>query len=207
MASSKARSANRPPAGKNGGGPRPGNARASARNRQDGQGRRAPEPEPQVTASGPPSWLRILTLVLALCGLAASAYLTYTHYTDTAPAGCAESGAVNCLKVTTSPQSVIFGIPVAVLGLAFYVYVVAIMSPWAWKAKDRRIAQLRLASLVAGIGLVIYLIYAELFEIGAICLYCTSVHIITFLLFSITMVATAIWGLGGASGDGKAQPA
>ena len=49
-----------------------------------------------------------------------------------------ESGLVNCTKVTTSPQSYVFGIPVAVLGLAFYVFAAAIMSPWAWQAADAR---------------------------------------------------------------------
>jgi uncharacterized membrane protein len=32
---------------------------------------------------------------------------------------------------------------------------------------------------------VLYLIYAELIEVGEICPYCTSVHVITFLLFSL----------------------
>ena len=31
----------------------------------------------------------------------------------------------------------------------------------------------------------LYLIYAELIEIGRICPYCTSVHILTFLLFCL----------------------
>ena len=37
---------------------------------------------------------------------------------------------------------------------------------------------------------VIYLIYVELFDVGAICLWCTSVHIMTFLLFVIIVTAT-----------------
>jgi uncharacterized membrane protein len=48
---------------------------------------------------------------------------------------------------------------------------------------------------VVGIGFVLYLVYAELFIIGAICLYCTSVHTITFLLFGLTVFAAAAWGL------------
>jgi uncharacterized membrane protein len=48
---------------------------------------------------------------------------------------------------------------------------------------------------VAGIGFVLYLLYAELFIIGNICLYCTSVHVITFFLFALTMFAVAAWGL------------
>jgi len=153
--------------------------------------------EPAAPASaGPPAWLRWSTFALALLGLAASAYLTYTHYTDSALAGCTETrGAINCGKVTTSPQSVVFGIPVAVLGLAFYVFLVAIMSPYAWRSGRREIALTRMLALVVGVGFVLYLLYAELFQIGAICLYCTSVHVITFLLFVLTGLAVAIWGL------------
>jgi uncharacterized membrane protein len=38
---------------------------------------------------------------------------------------------------------------------------------------------------------VLYLIYTELFTLNAICLWCTSVHIITILLFAL-IVPTAI---------------
>jgi uncharacterized membrane protein len=69
------------------------------------------------------------------------------------------------------------------------------MSPFAWRSRRREIALVRMLSLVVGIGFVLYLVYAELFQIDAICLYCTSVHIITFLLFVLTGLAMAIWGL------------
>ncbi|MGH7734545.1 MAG: vitamin K epoxide reductase family protein, partial [Gemmatimonadales bacterium] len=131
----------------------------------------------------------------ALADLGVSIYLTIAHFTESALLGCSESGLVNCTKVTTSPQSYVFGIPVAVLGLAFFVFAVAIMSPWAWRAARREIHLLRIASLVVGMGFVLYLLYAELFTIGSICLYCTSVHAITFVLFVLTMAAAAIWGL------------
>ena len=36
-------------------------------------------------------------------------------------------------------------------------------------------------------GFVMYLIYAELYQIGQVCEYCTGVHIVTFLLFCITV--------------------
>jgi uncharacterized membrane protein len=50
---------------------------------------------------------------------------------------------------------------------------------------------------VVAMGFVLYLLYAELFIIGSICLYCTSVHAITFLLFVLTVFAAAAWGLPG----------
>jgi len=169
---------------------------ATRKGAQQAKPRRDIAPSPAPVAAGPPAWLRWTTFALAILGLGVSAYLTYTHYTETALAGCTEtSGAINCGKVTTSPQSIVFGIPVAVLGLAFYVFLAAIMSPYAWRSGRREIALARLGSLVVGIGFVLYLLYAELFQIGSICLYCTSVHVITFLLFVLTGLAAAIWGL------------
>jgi uncharacterized membrane protein len=150
----------------------------------------------RTAGTGPAVWVQLTTFALALGGLGVSIYLTIAHFTESTLLGCSEvKGLVNCTKVTTSPQSYVFGIPVAVLGLAFYLFAVAIMSPWAWRAARREIHLVRIASLVVGIGFVLYLLYAELFIIGSICLYCTSVHVITFLLFVLTMFATAAWGL------------
>jgi len=169
--------------------------RDQARNGAAARGPRTIEVKDEPAERGPAPWLQIATFVLALAGLGVSIYLTIAHFTESALAGCSESGLVNCTKVTTSPQSYVFGIPVAVLGLAFFVFCVAIMSPWAWRASRREIHLVRIASLVVGIGFVLYLVYAELFTIGSICLYCTSVHVITFLLFVLTAFAAAAWGL------------
>jgi len=165
------------------------------RNGAAARGPRTIEVRDEPAERGPAPWLQIATFVLALAGLGVSIYLTIAHFTESALAGCSESGLVNCTKVTTSPQSYVFGIPVAVLGLAFFVFCVAIMSPWAWRASRREVHLVRIASLVVGIGFVLYLVYAELFTIGSICLYCTSVHVITFLLFVLTAFAAAAWGL------------
>jgi uncharacterized membrane protein len=185
---------------KPGGAAKPGGGAATrerdrARNGSAARGPRTIEVRDHPAERGPAPWLQIATFVLALAGLGVSIYLTIAHFTESALAGCSESGLVNCTKVTTSPQSYVFGIPVAVLGLAFFVFAVVIMSPWAWRASRREIHLARIASLVVGIGFVLYLVYAELFTIGSICLYCTSVHVITFLLFVLTAFAAAAWGL------------
>lgn len=153
------------------------------------------EGKPAPTAT-PALWLQLSTMLIALAGLADSIYITIQEETGSVLAGCAEkAGLVNCEAVLHSPESVILGIPVAAFGIVFYTFLVAIMSPWAWRSPWREIWQLRLASLVVGTGFVIYLIYAEFFEVGNICLYCTSVHILTFLLFTLTAIAAAIWGV------------
>jgi uncharacterized membrane protein len=91
----------------------------------------------------------------------------------------------------------VFGvIPVAILGLAFYLFAVPVMSPWAWRWHRRGVGLIRLGSLIVGVGFVLYLVYAELYQIRHICEYCTGVHVVTFLLFCCTVVAAALWGLG-----------
>jgi uncharacterized membrane protein len=180
-----------------GGTPRTVAARGGA---PDRRGPRGPALTQEATAEAPrtatvPLWMQLTTFALALAGLGVSIYLTVAHFTQSALLGCSESGTINCIKVTTSPQSYVFGIPVAVLGMVFYVFVVAIMSPWAWRWTRREVYLIRLAAMVAGIGFVLYLLYAELFLIGSICLYCTSVHAITFVLFGLTVFAAAAWGI------------
>jgi uncharacterized membrane protein len=137
-------------------------------------------------------WQPITTLLLSLAGLGVAIYLTITHYDTHIRPLCSDNGAINCEKVTTSPQSVIFGIPVAVLGLAFFVPMLALCLPVAWRAAQRWVHWARLALSVTGVGMIVYLISAELFIIKAICLWCSSVHLITFILFVIIATASPI---------------
>jgi len=156
------------------------------------------EPEEEAKPGGQPLWLQVVSLVLAILGLVISAYETYAHFNGSHLAGCPTggNGTFNCTAVITSPQSMVFGvIPVAILGLLFYVAAVPLFSPWAWRMRRREVHLLRLGSVIVGMGFVMYLIYAELYQIGDICEYCTGVHIVTFLLFCITLFSAAIWGL------------
>jgi uncharacterized membrane protein len=136
-------------------------------------------------------WLPLTTLVLSVLGLVDSSYQCYADLTGTGLAGCS-TRADACVVVQHSTEAYIFGIPVAVFGVVFYVFMVAICSPPAWRSQPRAVHRARLAAAVIGMGFVLYLIYAELIEVGQICPYCTSVHVITFLLFSlIVFQATA----------------
>jgi uncharacterized membrane protein len=234
MASSKARSRNRSASGKGGrpaagagsNGKSPSSRTAPAVSATPTSSRKAPgvtaarspkatavAPEPErsfepASPSGPPLWLQITSTVLAVLGLAISAYETYAHYNGNKLLGCPSQagGTFNCGEVITSSQSMVFNVlPVAVLGLAFYVFAVVIFTPWAWQFRgatiggfritSRGVDVVRLGSLIVGMGFVMYLIYAE-FQIGAVCEYCSGVHIVTFLLFCITVVSAAAWGLG-----------
>jgi uncharacterized membrane protein len=137
-----------------------------------------------------PAWVQWTSLALSLAGLGMSIYMTIAHYTSTAILVCSSNGYIDCAKVTTSPESMVFNIfPVAVLGLAFYFVMTALNTPWAWRSGIALIWWARLAGIVTGMGFVLYLIYAEVIQIGNLCLDCTTVHVITFLLFGLLIFA------------------
>jgi uncharacterized membrane protein len=146
-----------------------------------------------------PRWRSITALVLSLAGLGVSIYLTIAHFEGSQILVCAENSVVNCEKVTTSAQSEFLGIPVAILGLVFYVVMVLFNLPAAWRSQDRRVHIARLALAAIGMAFALWLIAAELVIIGAICLYCTSVHVITFLdLVVIVATVPTMLGWGGS---------
>jgi uncharacterized membrane protein len=156
--------------------------------------RSSAEPRPAVVG-GPPTWIQLTTFILSIAGLGVSLYLTIAHYSERVSLACPDTGTINCAKVTSSPESIVFGIPVAVLGLAFFVFMVAVNNPLAWRSPLRAVHLARMLSVIVGIVFVIYLIYVELFKVNAICLWCTAVHVITFALFVLILLSAATWGL------------
>ena len=127
----------------------------------------------------------LLSFVVALVGLAVSAYLTVEHYTSSLTLACPESATINCAKVTTSAWSHVGPVPVAVLGLAYFAGMAALCTPYAWRA--RRLDVARLAGAAAGVLVAIYLVWVELFRVDAICLWCPAVHVCTLLLLGAVL--------------------
>ena len=115
-----------------------------------------------------------------------SIYLTIEHYSGSTVLACPESATINCAKVTTSSWSRFAGIPVAVLGLAYFVAMALLVTPAAWRR--RTLDPVRVISAGLGTAMVIYLVWAELFRINAICLWCTVVHVCT-----LGLLATILW--------------
>lgn len=135
-----------------------------------------------------PTWVAPATFVLAIAGMAFAAYLTVAHYTSPDVLACSSNGVINCERVTTSAQSEVLGIPVALLGLLWFTAMVGLCSPWAWRSPARWVSIARQAAVWSGIAFVLWLVYAELFVIDAICLWCTVVHVLTFALFVIVVL-------------------
>jgi len=160
-----------------------------------------------------PPWLRWTALGLSILGIGLSSYLTAAHLAGAGVLLCSNHGLVDCAAVTTSAESELFGIfPVAELGLAFYFFMVIINLPWAWRpdwrwlpvrgpraeARRRAVAEaawrLRLGAGIVGVLFILYLIYTELITLRTICLWCTYVHITTFVLFVVLVAQATFWG-------------
>jgi uncharacterized membrane protein len=139
-----------------------------------------------------PRWAAPVALALTIIGIGVATYLTIAHYDTHVTLACSAKGVINCEEVTSSAQSKLLGIPVAVLGLAYFVGMLGWQLPAMWRAADPRIRFGRLLYCLCGVGFICYLIYAEAIVIKKICLWCTSVHVITFLLFVVTALATAL---------------
>ena len=134
----------------------------------------------------PAAWRPITALLLSLTGVGVSTYLTIAHFAKISLV-CSGGGIVNCERVTTSAESYFLGIPVAFLGLLFFVAMTAANLPVLWRTTDRRVHIARLAMSIVGMCFVLYLVSAELLIIKNICLWCTAVHVITFALFVLMM--------------------
>jgi len=141
----------------------------------------------------PPRWAPGLTLPLTLIGLGLSSYLTWEHYSSGTTLSCPDTGVVNCLRVTTSAQSMVAGVvPVALLGAIFFAVMAVLCSPKAWRARHQSVQWVRLGGAVSGIGMALYLVAVEMLVVRAICLWCTAVHVVTFGLFVAVVAAFAM---------------
>lgn len=138
-----------------------------------------------------PRWPAWSGSVLSVIGFGLAGYLTFEHFTSSSSLSCpAGGGIINCFKVTTSIYSEILGVPVAVLGLVFFAVMIGLQLPRTWRSDLRALTWARVAWSVVGVGTACWLIYAELFKLDAICMWCTFVHATSILLFIITALGT-----------------
>jgi uncharacterized membrane protein len=132
----------------------------------------------------------IFSLILSLLGIADTIYLTIAHYTQSVILACPTTSFINCAKVTTSSYSEIFGIPVSLIGLIFFLGLFVVQLPIFWTNRFLWIKTPRIIFVSIGLASAFWFIYVELHKLHAICLYCTGVHILTFLSF-ITIIFTS----------------
>jgi uncharacterized membrane protein len=130
-------------------------------------------------------------------GIGVATYLTIAHYTSPDVLVCSGKGFVDCAKVTTSRQSIVLGIPVAVIGLVWWIAMFTLCLGVSWRSTNLLVHRTRLALAVAGIAFVLWLLYTEFVTLRAVCLWCSAVHVLSFAVFALVV----IYGVEPARGD------
>lgn len=110
---------------------------------------------------------------------------------------CAVSERINCDVVNGSTYSEIWGIPIAWLGLIFYLLIVAFSVTSVLRKKDSRATIV--ISLIASISAILfsaYFAYISFFILEVICFECVSMYIINIMLLLFIYLALGV-PLGG----------
>lgn len=126
----------------------------------------------------------ILSLIvfLAFLGFLTATYLTILHYKNALPPCAITKG---CETVLTSKYSVIFGIPIALLGSFFYTSVIAACILFYHGSKKIFAKAIFLISS-AGITVSILLFYIQFALIKNFCQYCVLSEVINFSIFFLS---------------------
>lgn len=158
------------------------------------------------------SRFRALALAFALLGLGASAASSYVHYQlvsdPTYTSFCDVSATVSCTQAYLSKYGSILGVPVALLGVAFFAIVLMMI---ALAPKPRVIAGGRktrsaestvvegesVAGYVfvlsaVGLAFSLYLAWASFFQLRAICLLCALTYVAVLGLFIVSARAMSV---------------
>lgn len=119
--------------------------------------------------------------ILVLAGIIDTSYLTYKHYFE--PIGICLTGFFgNCGAVLTSEYSVIFGIPLTILGLLHYLWLAALLF-MAYVLGG--VIYKRFAFIQSAFGVVIslYLTYLQFFVIKSLCPYCLFSALLSVFIY------------------------
>ena len=133
-----------------------------------------------------------LLLALSLLGAGIAIYLTSVHY-ENIPLVCSESGLINCAQVLSSPYAVIPGtsLPITLPGLGWCLISAALAIAGLFASTGlwlRWIQVAQFAWALAGLLVVLYLVYVEIVRLHTICAWCTALHVLMLFLFLVTVV-------------------
>lgn len=123
-----------------------------------------------------------LLILFSLVGLIDAGYLTYQHYANIVPPCPANLPFFECGGVLTSKYATMWEVPTALLGVVYYAFVAFLALLTALSTK--KIWQiLTILFTTAGFLVSLYLVYLQLFVIGALCFYCMISAAISSTLF------------------------
>jgi uncharacterized membrane protein len=123
-----------------------------------------------------------LTALFAFLGFADAAYLTVSHY-FAVPLPCSLTDG--CDTVLASAYSMIGPVPVAALGVAYYLLAL-VLAIYLYTSENPKTSTARYIQLLSGIGVLFsaYFLYLQIAVIGALCMYCLISATTSVLLFA-----------------------
>lgn len=119
-------------------------------------------------------------------GLLASLYSVKTHYEDSDHAICSFNEVFNCDVVNHSAYSEFFGIPVAIIGIAGYVFIMASIMQYR-NSKNALLMNLISLSVILGAFFSAYLTYIEAYVLYTWCIICITSAISMFVVMSASL--------------------
>jgi uncharacterized membrane protein len=125
--------------------------------------------------------LFLIIAILSVLGIAVSSVSLQHHYAKSKTSYCDFGESFNCDLVNRSQYSSIAGIPVALIGIAGYLSLLALATLYREKAETP--GMLLLASGL-GLAFALYLTYVEGFVLQAWCILCLT-SMTTILLITI----------------------
>jgi uncharacterized membrane protein/protein-disulfide isomerase len=140
---------------------------------------------------------RALVLVFGLTGLGASAASTYVHYRLLSDPGytsfCDISATVNCESVYQSVYGAISGVPVALIGLLWFLLIVLLA--WVDRPVAARPAGSDTSSYLfilstAALAVVLYMAYASFFVLKTVCVLCALTYVAVIGVFVVSGAAS-----------------
>ncbi len=131
----------------------------------------------------------IIILISSIIAIITSAYLLYSHYSDTS-SFCDISKEISCDIVNRSIYSEIFGIPISLLSLITFLFITTIA---AFALKNKKLFNLNnknIFDIIFWLMIIIlisalYLVYIELFVLYSICPLCVLLDIIIIIILLI----------------------
>lgn len=117
-------------------------------------------------------WLTLSLLVLSSAGLAINGLLLFHHLTGAQIAGC--GGGDACDEILNSRWSVVFGIPVAMLGMVVYAVLMVGVG-----MKNHRLVSVCLGGVL---GAALWFVFVQAVMIGRFCPWCMAAHAVAVSL-------------------------
>jgi len=129
--------------------------------------------------------IAIAFLIVSFIGFLDSSYLTVQHYRGEPPSCAIFTG---CETVASSKYAVVGPVPLALLGLLYYL-AIFILTVAYFDTKKERLLLLAALLTIAGFLASLYFVYLQLFVIKAICLYCIISAASSTILFGFGLLA------------------